>query len=287
MEDSLLNQAMDFIKTKPLDISQDQFFLINCSIIKKLVATAQISSNDRVLEVGPGLGFLTKELAQKAKEVLAIEIDERFKPFLQRLPQNVQVIYGNAYKLLNRKDFLNKTPRVDKTVSCIPYSQAQNMLHNYTNWPWYQEDLVWMAPLSLAEKVNQEPILGAYFQAQVKQTVPKTAFYPQPNTTSAIVYFKRLADPIQSGDFEIFFRRWLYNHEHLKVKNAVREGIINAAKNLKGKFVSKNQARDLIDHLNIPLTEQEKLTNNIRPEYYFEIPKKLNNWFNQLARKTN
>ena len=164
----------------------------------------------------------------------------------------------------------------------IPYNQAQNMLHNYTNSDWYKGDLVWIAPLSLVNKINKEPILSAYFKAQLKEKVPRSAFYPEPNTTSAIIHLRRIPNPAKRGNFEIYLRRWLYNHEDWKVKNALREGIIKAAFDLKNKRLTKNQAREVIKSLGIPEQEQEKPTNNIRPEYYFEIPVKLREWFEKL-----
>lgn len=256
-------------------VSLDQFFLTDEKIAEKLVEVAKVTKNDRVLEVGPGLGVITRRLAFKAREVVAIEIDRRFKPVLNRLPRNVKVVYGDAYRLLNDKGFQNKIKPISKTVSNIPYSQAQNMLHNYTNSDWYQGDLVWLAPASMAKKINKEPILGAFFKAKVVELVPKSAFFPQPKTTSAIIIFQRVADPVESNNFEIYFRRWLYNHEHWKIKNALREGIINAAWDLMGKKVTKNQARNLMSKLGLANEELEKLTNNIQPKYYFEIPQKI------------
>jgi len=264
------------------NLSKDQFFLIDIDVIKKMADIAQITKEDRVLEIGTGLGFLTRELATRAKEVITIEIDERFEPILKNLPNNTKTIYGDAYRLLNNKNFRAEVKPPTKTVSSIPYSQAQNMLHNYTNATWYQRDLVWLAPISLADKVNNESILGAYFTAKVVQTVPKTAFYPQPNTSSAIIYFKRLADPKKTKNFAIYFRRWLYNHEGWKVKNALREGIIKTAYDLSGTIVTKNKAKQLMSKLGIPDNELEKLTNNIQPKYYFEIPQKIESWFNTL-----
>lgn len=264
------------------DPKKDQFFLADEYVIKRMIDIAQITKEDRVLEVGAGLGFLTRKLASCAKEVIAIEIDKRFEPILKGLPRNVEVIYGDAYKLLNDKDFLRKTKPPTKTVSNIPYSQAQNILHNYTNYSWYQGDFVWLAPASLADKINNEPILGAYFTAEVIELVPKTAFYPQPNTSSAIIFFKRILDPKKTKNFEIYFRRWLYNHEEWKVKNALREALIQAAYDLKGVRITKNQARELVSTLGIPEQELERLTNNIRPNYYFDIPQKLSDWFRSL-----
>jgi len=263
-------------------LSKDQFFLIDTKVIKKIVDVAQITKKDRVLEVGAGLGFLTHELALRAKEVITIEIDKRFEPILKNLPDNVKVIYGDAYRLLNSKSFRAETKPPTKTVSSIPYSQAQNMLHNYTNSLWYQGDLVWLAPTSLANKINNEPILGAYFTAEVIETVPKSAFYPQPNTPSAIIYFQRIINPKKTKNFTIYFRRWLYNHEDWRIKNALREGIVKAAADLKEVKITKNEAKKLISSLGIPNRELNKLTNNIRSEYYFEIPRKLESWFNTL-----
>lgn len=283
MSDQLIKQVEKFLKENKAETDKDQFFCVDENVLNKLIETAKLSPTDRVLEVGPGLGFLTQKLAIKAKEVVAIEIDEKFKPYLDLQPNNVEIIYGNAYRLLNDKNFRDNHQSPTKTVSSIPYSQAQNMLHNYTNYSWFQGDLVWLAPESLAKKVNEEPILGAYFKAEIITKVLKSAFYPKPNTLSAIIYFHRLPDPLVSGDLEIYLRRYFYNNEHIKVKNMLREGIINVAKDLKQKIVTKNQAREIIKNLNIPEIELEKLTNNIKPNYYFEIPSKLKTWFDNLS----
>jgi 16S rRNA A1518/A1519 N6-dimethyltransferase RsmA/KsgA/DIM1 with predicted DNA glycosylase/AP lyase activity len=280
---NLQQQVQNFLDTNHSDVTKDQFFCVDEDVLDKLIECANLSADDRVLEVGSGLGFLTQKIAASAKEVITIEIDERFKPFLRQLPGNVEIIYGDAYRLLNDDIFQSVHRSPTKTISSIPYSQAQNMLHNYTNYPWFQGDLIWLAPKSLAEKVNKEPILGAYFHAEIIMEVPRTSFYPQPNTQSAVIYFHRIPNPVGTGDFNIYLRRWFYNHEDIKVKNTLREGIISAAKNLKKKVVTKNLARELIDTLNLPQPELEKLTNNIRPEYYFELPLKLTPWFESLT----
>lgn len=278
----LLDQVEKFERDYGPEVAKDQFFIINPEVLFRMLNAAQINKSDRVLEIGPGLGFLTRELAARSKEVLAIEIDKRFKPCLSNLPKNVEVIYGDAYKLLNNKKFLGQVVPPTKTVSSIPYSRAQNMLHNYTNWPWYQGDLVWLAPLSLINKVNSEPILSAYFKAELVNIVSRDDFYPQPHTSSAIIKFKRIPDPLETKDFQIYFRRWLYNHEDRKIKNALREGIIHAARDLKDSKVTKKQAEKLLGSINISPEHSELLTNNINPQYYFEIPEKLSPWFDSL-----
>lgn len=266
-----LDRVKSFISRQPADIKRDQFFLIDPDVMKQLIKTAKITKKDRVLEVGTGLGFVTEMLAVRSKSVLSIEIDTRFKPYTNRLPSNVELIYGDAYRLLNDTEFRASHKPPTKTVSSIPYSQAQNMLHNYTNWKWYQGDLVWLAPITLAEKVNKEHILSAYFKAEVIQEVSKSAFFPQPNTTSAIIYFHRIPNPVETKNADIYFRRWLYNHEDMKVRNALREGIIAMGRDLHQCIISKKQAKQILTHLELPEAELEKLTNNIRPEYYFQL----------------
>ena len=282
MDNDLIEMAKRFERERGSSVSEDQCFVINPKVLDRIIEVAQVTKEDRVLEVGTGLGFLTRRLASVAREVITIERDVRFKPYLSDLPRNVEVIFGDAYRLINDRGFQKKTTPPTKTVSNIPYSQAQSMLHNYTNWTWYQGDLVWLAPLSLANKINKEPILGAFFKAEVIETVSRDNFYPKPNTVSGIMIFRRVPDPISTDNFEIYFRRWLYNHEDKKVRNTIREGIINVARDMRKINITKNQAEKLIEVLNLPDEHLEIITNNIRPEYYFEIPQELSNWFNSL-----
>jgi len=270
-----LARVNQFLEHHHASVSRDQFFLIDPSVGQQLIKVAGITADDRVLEVGPGLGFITELLAAQAESVLAIELDKRLKPWLKSLPTNVEVVWGDAYRLLNDPVFQQNHRPPTKTVSSVPYSQAQNMLHNYTNWPWYQGDVVWLAPSSFAQRVNEEPILGAYFEAEMITEVPKTAFYPQPNTMSAIIYLHRIPDPMSTKRFDLWFRRWLYNHEDRKVRNALREGIIEGFRVFYQQRVTKKQAMEMIAYLDLPASQLEKLTNNLRPEYYFSIPEKI------------
>ncbi|NMB56364.1 hypothetical protein GYA19_00285 [Candidatus Beckwithbacteria bacterium] len=86
-----------------------------------------------------------------------------------------------------------------------------------------------------------------------------------------------------SKNIDIYFRRWLYNHEQWKVKNALREGVINLAKDLKNLKVSKKQTKDFIAKLEIPESELESLTSNIKPEYYLSLPKQIESWLNRYT----
>ena len=78
-----------------------QHFLISQKVLQKIIQTANLSKNDIVLEIGPGLGILTQELAQKAKKVIAIEKDERMVEILKDVLgdyKNVEIIQGDILK---------------------------------------------------------------------------------------------------------------------------------------------------------------------------------------------
>ncbi|MDO8621349.1 MAG: rRNA adenine N-6-methyltransferase family protein [Candidatus Levybacteria bacterium] len=192
--DKLLKKARNYLKYNQIKIPQkeDIAFLVDSDIIEKLIRIAKIGPRDRVLEIGPGLGFITKAIAKKAKHVLGVEINRTFKIYLSNLDNNVDIFFKDIKKLLQDEVFLARTKVPTKVVSNIPYSQAQDILLTFAESKWYKGDLVWIAPTSFADKINAEPILSKYFQATVIEKIPNTAFYPVPNTDSAIIHFRRL-----------------------------------------------------------------------------------------------
>ncbi len=195
MEDTkLLKKARNYLKYNQIKIPQreDLAFLVDPLVIEKLIKIAKIGPRDRVLEIGPGLGFITKALAKKAKYVLGVEINRTFKIYLSNLDNNVDIFFEDIRKLLQDEVFLKRTKVPAKVVANIPYNQAQDILLTFAKSKWYKGDLVWIAPTSFADKINAEPTLSKYFQATVIEKIPSSAFYPEPNTASAIIYFKRI-----------------------------------------------------------------------------------------------
>ena len=94
-----------------------QHFLINLSVVSREVEYAKLTKDDIVLEIGPGQGVLTRLLAQKAKQVIAIEIDQRLVDKLKTsLPENVTLISGDALSV----DF-QTLPRFTKIISNLPF----------------------------------------------------------------------------------------------------------------------------------------------------------------------
>lgn len=163
------------------DPLKDQFFLVDETILAKMMAVAHIKPHERVWEIGPGLGTITRELAQKAKEVVAVEIDPQFKPTLRGLPRHVKVIYGHALKT---------KIKFDKLVASLPYSLAEPLMHKLVKS--YFKLLVLILPFKLAQKLIYNLPWKAFYKTEVIAPVPKSAFYPQPKTSSVLVKITRL-----------------------------------------------------------------------------------------------
>lgn len=252
----------------------DQNFLIDEKIIQKLVDYGDISKTDRVLEIGSGLGFLTEKLADVAKEVITFEIDKRYEDILKQVKGPVRIIYEDIYKYLEHGG-RQKIGTIHKVISNMPFSFIQPLLHQFTTWG--PPEMIWLTPASFVEKVNNDHILGAYFNAKLLEKVSQGAFYPIPNTVLAIIKINRIPDPIETNDYGIFIRRQLYKQEDKKLKNALREILINAKSSLAHQRITKNQARRIIKDVGIDTSELAKLVAHIKPETYFAIAKKVNN----------
>ncbi len=164
-----------------------QNFLINESILDQEVEFAQIENRD-VIEIGPGLGFLTRKLAQKARKVLAIEKDKSLKPYLEKYLEgceNVEIIW---------EDVMNVDLPKHKVVSNIPYQISSpltfKLLDNGNpSVICYQKEFAerMLAPPGSRDYSRLSATVG--FLAKVKKLmlVSKSNFWPQPKVDSMIL----------------------------------------------------------------------------------------------------
>jgi len=107
--------------------SLGQNFLVDHNIIRSQLELADLTGHDTVLEIGPGLGNLTLELADRAKKVIAIEKDKIFGKYLKTiLPDNVELIVGDALEI----DF----PEFDKIVANLPYKISSPLSFKLTEY---------------------------------------------------------------------------------------------------------------------------------------------------------
>lgn len=162
------------------DPLKDQFFLVDKEVVAAMIKVAAIKPDERIWEIGPGLGTITRELAKKAKEVVAVEIDPQFKPLLMALPRHVKVIYGNA---------LETKAKFDKLVASLPYSLCEPLMHRLVNAHF--RSLVLVLPQKFAQNLITHPVFSARYKTKIIREVPKAAFYPQPKTSSVLVKITR------------------------------------------------------------------------------------------------
>lgn len=156
----------------------DQFLLNDELVVKGLVVAADIKKTDRVLEIGAGRGVVTKEIAQKAGKVLAIEIDTRFKKDLSGLPPNVKIIWGDALKKINKLKF-------NKIVGSLPSSLVEPLMQKLTKIDFVVASF--LVPLKFVNKLYQKSDFNKYFATQLVEKVSRNCFVPRPKTNWALI----------------------------------------------------------------------------------------------------
>lgn len=171
-----------------------QNFLVDRHILEALVSAAGLTGNETVLEVGPGLGVLTRELAGRAGRVVTIELDHRLLTVLEQTvgdAGNVEVVQGDAMEF----EFTT-LPRGSLLVANLPYNIATPLIARALESTVFSRLLV-MVQKEVAERLVAEPatpqygavsLLVAHFaRARIVRTVSPRCFYPPPEVTSAIV----------------------------------------------------------------------------------------------------
>ncbi|MFD4676801.1 16S rRNA (adenine(1518)-N(6)/adenine(1519)-N(6))-dimethyltransferase RsmA [Lentzea sp. NPDC058450] len=211
-----LAAELDIRPTKKLG----QNFVHDPNTVRKIVTAADLTEDDIVLEVGPGLGSLTLALLPAASQVVAVEIDP---PLARRLPQTAQELDpANAPKLhVVEKDALKVTQEdlpVQPTaiVANLPYNVAVPVvLHLLAELPSLQKGLV-MVQAEVADRMAAKPgnkIYGVpsvklawYAEAKKAGSIGKNVFWPAPNVDSGLVSFRRHEKPLSTVDRKKLFQ---------------------------------------------------------------------------------
>jgi 16S rRNA (adenine1518-N6/adenine1519-N6)-dimethyltransferase len=181
-----------------------QSFTIDPHLIRDMVAYADVKPSDEVLEVGGGVGCLTKALAQRARRVITVEVDERLAKALRSLASslgNVEVVEA---------DFLDlEGQRVDKVVSTAPYSIASPLVLKLVR-DFEFERAVLTFQREFAERLTAKPGTASYgrltvmvaLHADVKllRHVSRWSFYPAPDVDSAVVEVELKKPPFEVDD---------------------------------------------------------------------------------------
>lgn len=207
-----------------------QNFLIDHHVVEREVAYAQITKDDVVLEIGPGKGILTTELAEKARKVIAIEIDKQLIEHLHKVvPRNVELIHADALKI----DFTT-LPTFNKIVSNLPFQISSPITFKFLENRFGMAVLIYQK--EFADRMVAKPgtkdysrlSVSTYYRAKCEllEIVSKTLFYPQPKVDSCMIRLTPRSSPPFSVVNESFFfdlTNKLFNHRRKKIKTTLNK----------------------------------------------------------------
>ena len=196
--------------------SLSQNFLTDPEVLDAIVEAAELVPGDRVVEIGPGLGVLTRRLLAAGASVLAVEVDPRLAEYLRRELYGVdrfELIEADALSLHPREMFPGETIKV---VANIPYHITSPLLHAFLEGDRPPALTVLLVQLEVAERVASPPGRMSYLSVfaqnitdvDVVARVPADAFEPAPAVDSAVLRLRRRESPvIPPGDGrEPFYR---------------------------------------------------------------------------------
>jgi len=223
--------------------SRGQNFLIQEKIHDDVVAAADLRPDDFILEVGPGLGFLTAKLAARAKRVVAVEIDKKLVEALKaglvaKNIKNVEVINENVLEIkIQPPLFPPYQGGGYKIAANLPYNITSIFLRKFLEAGNKPELMVLMLQKEVAERITAEPgemsLLAVsvqfYARPEIIEIVPKKCFWPEPEVDSAIVKITPL-NPRLSGGRERereFFRlvKFGFSARRKMLKNNLAAGL--------------------------------------------------------------
>lgn len=201
--------------------SLGQNFLIDLNILNRIVDFAELTETSGAIEIGPGIGALTEQLAKRAQKVVAFEIDQRLLPILSETLEpypHVKVIHEDVLKAnvnqVIEEEFEDGQDLM--VVANLPYYVTTPIIMKLLTEHLPIRGIVCMLQKEVADRIAASPgtkdygslsiAIQYYTEAKTVMTVPKTVFIPQPNVDSAVIRLTKRAEPaVQVKDEEFFF----------------------------------------------------------------------------------
>ncbi|GGK32013.1 ribosomal RNA small subunit methyltransferase A [Caldalkalibacillus thermarum] len=236
--------------------SLGQNFLIDSNILRAQVEAAALDKTTGVIEVGPGIGALTEQLAIRAGRVVAFEIDQRLIPILEeslRPYDNVHIIHQDVLKAdLEQvvKTYLRGLDKL-KVVANLPYYVTTPILLHFIESGLRFEHIVVMVQKEVADRLTATAgskdygsltvFVQYYTEPELIKVVPKTVFVPRPQVDSALVKLSlRKEPPVQVVDEDLFFKT---------VRACFAQRRKTLLNNLLHQLVGKERKRELVQVL--------------------------------------
>lgn len=203
-----------------LSKSLGQNFLTDKNIIDKIIDATEITDEDLVIEIGPGIGVLTAEACQKAKRVVAVEIDRNLIPILEDTLSeynNVEIINQDVLKT-DLNEIIEKSGcRRAKVIGNLPYYITTPIIMALLEGDIHADSITIMMQKEVADRIKSNPGTKAYGALSVAvqyyctvrnvAVVPKEVFFPAPKVDSAVLRLDlRDEKPVELDDEKMFFR---------------------------------------------------------------------------------
>ncbi|WP_273497522.1 16S rRNA (adenine(1518)-N(6)/adenine(1519)-N(6))-dimethyltransferase RsmA [Peptoniphilus rhinitidis] len=223
--------------------SLGQNFLIDGNIVRKIADAAEIDEEDNVIEIGPGVGTLTEELALRAKKVVAIEIDEKLRELHKETLalENVKVIYGDFLdidlKVLTEKEFGDESFKV---VANLPYYVTTPIIEKLVLSNTNLISITVMVQKEVAKRLSAGPggkdygslsvFINYYTDCKYKFQVPRSVFMPKPNVDSAVLSLKMKDREEVDTDFLFKVVRAAFTTRRKTILNSLSNSKLNYTK---------------------------------------------------------
>ena len=257
--------------------SLGQNFLIDGNIVRGIVSGAGINSEDIVLEIGPGIGTLTEELALNAKSVLAIEVDETLKPILaETLSEfnNVEIIFQDVLKLdLEEEIFKRFGNSSIKVVANLPYYITTPIITTLLQKDINIHSLTCMVQKEVAKRMvakenskdySSISVFLKYFgDGKIILDVPKSVFMPKPKIDSAVVNLEIVDRNLDIG-IEQFERviRASFSMRRKTILNCISKGLT----------LDKDEVREILRDVSI---DENSRAENISFDQYVLLTERI------------
>jgi 16S rRNA (adenine1518-N6/adenine1519-N6)-dimethyltransferase len=241
-----------------------QNFIIQEEILEQIVACCDFSKDDVVIEIGAGLGGLTCRLAEKVKQVFAIEKDGKLANLLRTKiirKSNVTIVHQDALCFDYTRVF-EDVGKPYKVVGNLPFYIASLLTIELLKKGKYISHMLLMYQKEVAERITAQPgnkhygfltlMANLYTDAFPVVSVGKKAFYPQPKVDSEVVKFDLLPvprEPIEDENFFASFIKTLFSQRRKTLKNAIK-----SAGNFHPEFIARIFVEGGIDPKNRPET---------------------------------
>lgn len=247
-----------------------QNFLIDPSVLDRIVSAAEIGKDDCVLEIGPGIGTMTQYLAESAREVIAVEIDKNLVPILEDTLseyENVSVINDDILKVdINRIVREQNGGKPIKVVANLPYYITTPIILGLFENHVPLDSITIMVQKEVAERMQVGPgtkdygalslAVQYYARPEIVANVPPNCFIPRPNVSSAVIRLTRYVEPpVRVSDEKKMFAliRASFNQR--------RKTLANSLSNAPGLGLTRQRVTEVLEQMQLsPTIRGEALT---------------------------